>query len=298
MASPKKKAANTKKAAPKKTTSKTASTKKATVKKTSTKKAAPKKTTSKAASTKKATVKKTSTKKAAPKKTISKTVSTKKATVKKTSTKKAAPKKTTSKTVSTKKATVKKTSTKKAAPKKTTSKAASTKKATVKKTKLSWKDNSFLYYAYNFIAVSILTVAVRILSALALSQYMGLNWSINYKFKYLPVAAFSERNIQLFEKMNTLSLVITTLCISLFFFLALYKKVKTKQEYNRYVVRSNAWFIGIFISIVTFVASLFMSESIHYATNIIGLIPIIAILLLSCIMYFVKMDKVDKKFSK
>jgi len=307
---------NSKTAVKKKTISKS-TTKKTVVKKTSAKKAVPKKKTVTKATTKRKTT--TKRKPVAKKKLVSKST-TKKTVVKKTSAKKAVPKKktatkatttakkkTTSKTAP-KKTVAKKTSNKKAAPKKTTikkkpvSKSVAKKKVLSKATpksstiKYSWKDNSLLSYAFNFILVSILTIVVRMASALALSQYMGLNWSINYKLKYLPVLAFSERNVIMFEKMNTFSLVITTLVISALFIMTLYRSVKTKQEYDRYVVRANAWFIGIFVSIITFIASLFMSESIHYATNILGLIPILAILVISCILYFLRMDKVDKRF--
>jgi len=180
---------------------------------------------------------------------------------------------------------------------KTTNKSVS-KKTSVKKASVTstWKDDSLLYYPFNFLKVATALIFFRAITTFVLSWYVKLDWAIDYFLGKIPYISFSGSSGGLSIKINTYSQVLTTLFIVICLVISLYKKsdTKTKQGLARYTIRANAWLLGVFAALVSFIMTLVL-RNLHIQTNSNGLIAIAPLVLFAVVLYFTKMNSINTK---
>lgn len=186
---------------------------------------------------------------------------------------------------------------KKKTVKKTTAKKLVKKTVAKKDVKASKKPMDLLYwYAVNFLKVGALILAIRLISVVSLANLWNLGWKIEWWSDIVPVFTFTERNVVLFSSMNAISLLATTTVLFLLFLLAYTRSLKElpKKARVKFGYYWNVLYLGLFITLIQFLVSLSLVESIFFTINWAGIVPIFVMLILATVCFLNKRIELTK----
>lgn len=134
-----------------------------------------------------------------------------------------------------------------------------------KKTK---KNDLFGLYVKNLFGIAVVLFFGRVLSAYLLSKYYGLGYTIEKFEGLLPVLSYSSRDVNLFEKMSTLSLLVPG-----FFVFGVFLYVALREDNNKKKrVLMNSWLLATFLVVLQFVMVMLLNDLVQFENSWYGLV--------------------------
>lgn len=163
------------------------------------------------------------------------------------------------------------------------------------KSKATQAKDLLYWYSINFLKVGAVILAVRMITVISLANLWGFGWEIELWKDLVPVFTFTERNVVLFSSMNAISLLGTTTVLFLLFLLAYTRNVEAevKVERERFGYYWTVLFLGLFVTLIQFLVSLSLVESIFFTINWAGIIPIFVMLILATVCFVNKRQRIN-----
>jgi hypothetical protein len=141
-------------------------------------------------------------------------------------------------------------------------------------------DEEMELIAMTLVKVSIMILLSRILFTFIFSLFYAESWHFDFMWGFFPVIAFNA-NWDGFTKINSYSILATTIVIFIFFLRSVNKEDYFNVRFGRYI-----WYLGIWTTLIQFGVALYLNQYLQFSTNSMIAIPLTVMVLYSTIIVF------------